>query len=137
MSVNKVIILGTVGQDPSEHTFPNGDKQAKFSIATSEKYTTKDGQKVENTEWHNIVANRAQAEIALKYVKKGNQLYIEGKLKTTEYTNKELVKQKITQIICENIQLLGGKKSESDKNDLNVPPPPQPIVSDNSDDLPF
>ena len=136
MSVNKVIILGRVGQEPKVKEFDNGNKIVSFTIATSEKYTNKDGQKVENTEWHNISVGGKVADIAAKYVVKGMQLYVEGKIKTKSW-EKDGVKHYQTEIAVDNLQFIESKKSESDKNDLNVPPPPQPIVSDNSDDLPF
>ena len=133
MSVNKAIILGRVGQDPKVKQFDNG-KLVNFTIATSEKYTAKDGKKVENTEWHNISVSGKLADIAEKYVTKGMQLFVEGKIKTRSW-EKDGVKHYQTEIQATELQFVESKKGESDKNDLNVPP--QPIVDDNSGDLPF
>ena len=85
MSVNKVILVGNVGRDPEIKHLDKGVAVAKFSLATTENYTSKTGEKVSTTEWHNIVAWRGLAEIVEKYVKKGSQLYIEGRIRTSSY----------------------------------------------------
>lgn len=111
MSVNKVILLGNVGQDP-EVRVAGEHKVATFSLATTERgYTLQNGTQVpERTEWHNIVLWRGLAEIAEKYVKKGDKLYIEGKIKTWSYEDKSGVKRYITEIFADNLEMLGGKQ---------------------------
>ena len=112
--VNKVILLGHLGKDPEIRVMETGRKVASFTLATTETYKDKNGQKVENTEWHNVVFWGPVADVFEKYVKKGTQIYIEGKLRTRSYDSKEGVKKYITEILGENMTLLGGgSKSES------------------------
>lgn len=112
MSVNKVIILGNCGKDP-EVRVVGENKVASFSVATTEKYKdSKSGEWKENTEWHNIVCWRNTAELAEKYIAKGTQLYIEGKLRTRTW-EKDGEKRYVTEIVAENIQFLGKKDSQS------------------------
>jgi single-strand DNA-binding protein len=112
MSVNKVIILGNCGKDP-EVRVVGENKVASFSVATTEKYKdSKTGEWKENTEWHNIVCWRNTAELAEKYIKKGTQLFIEGKLRTRSW-DKDGEKRYVTEIVADSIQLL-GKKEGSD-----------------------
>jgi len=113
--INKVILLGNVGKDPEIRHIPNGAAVAQFSLATSETYKDKNGSKTTQTEWHNIVLWRGLAEIAEKYVKKGDQLYVEGKIRSRSYDDKDGNKRYITEIIGDNIQLL-GKKPAGDSN---------------------
>ena len=115
MSVNKVILVGNVGRDP-EVRYLNGngaqDAQAKvatFTLATSERYRDRSGELRENTEWHNIVAWRQSADVCEKFVKKGTQLYIEGKLRTRTYTDTQGVKKYTTEIVVDSLQLLGRR----------------------------
>ena len=112
MAINKVILVGNVGKDPEVHYIESNVAVARFPFATSETYRSKDGEKITTTEWHNIVFWRGLAEIADKYVKKGSQLYIEGKIRTRSYDDKEGNKRYITEIVGDNMQLL-GKKSDS------------------------
>lgn len=109
--INKVILVGNVGGDPEVRTF-NGQKIAKFSIATTERFKDKDGELRENTEWHNISAWSGLAEIVEKYVVKGSQVYLEGKIKTTSY-DKNGEKRYSTGIDANTIKLLGRKESAS------------------------
>jgi single-strand DNA-binding protein len=111
MSVNKVILLGNVGRDPEVRYIENNVAVANFSIATTERgYTSRAGQTVpDRTEWHNIVAWRGLAQIVEKYVKKGTPLYIEGKIRTRSYDDKDGIKRYTTEIYAENIELLGRK----------------------------
>src|SRR3954471_2336854 len=106
--VNKVILVGRVGKDPEVRYLDNNVAVAKFSLATSESYK-KDGQKVEQTEWHNIVLWRGLAEVAEKYVRKGKQLYIEGKIRTRTYGD-DNNKKYFTEIIGDSMTLLGGPR---------------------------
>lgn len=119
MSVNKVIILGRLGKDPELRYTTNGTPVCRFSVATSENYTNKDGEKVQNTEWHRIVIWNKLAEHANNYLVKGSEVYLEGKLKTTSY-EKEGQKHWATDIHCNTVQFIGSKPSNSgDNSDQN------------------
>lgn len=113
MSVNKVILLGNVGKQP-EIRESNGSKFATFSLATSEKgYTTKDGRQIpDRTEWHNIVANGRVVEVIERYVTQGTKLYIEGKLRTRKYTDRNNTERYTTEVILDVLELIGGKPTE-------------------------
>lgn len=105
--VNRAIIVGTVGKDPETKTFQNGGKLTQFSIATNESWTDKNtGEKKENTEWHRIVVNGKLAEIAEKYVKKGMKLFVEGSIKTRQWTDQNGQERYATEIQCQNLQML-------------------------------
>ena len=107
--VNKVILIGNLGKDPEVRQTPSGVSVAKFSIATTEKYKDKSGELVEKTEWHNIVAFNRTAEIAGQYLKKGRTVYIEGKLATSSWDDKETGQKKYkTEIQVNELVLLGG-----------------------------
>jgi single-strand DNA-binding protein len=109
-SVNKVILLGNLGKDPEVKYTPSGLPVAKFSIATSERYKDKDGQWQERTEWHNIVAWQRLAEIVGEYVKKGSKLYVEGRIQTRSWDDKQSGEKKYrTEIVANDLVLLGGK----------------------------
>lgn len=108
MSFNKVILIGNVGRDPEIRRFENNIK-ASFSLATSETYTPKGGEKVTQTEWHNVVAWRRLAEISESYIKKGSQILVEGKIRYRSYDDKEGNKKYIVEIEADNIQMLGRK----------------------------
>ncbi|MFO7575802.1 MAG: single-stranded DNA-binding protein [Bacteroidales bacterium] len=116
MSVNKVILVGNVGKDPDVRYLEKGVAIARFPLATSETYKSRDGERVTATEWHNIVLWRGLAEIAEKYVKKGSQLYIEGKVRTRSYDDKDGNKKYMTEIVADQMQML-GKKSDSQNDD--------------------
>ncbi|HEX2613187.1 MAG TPA: single-stranded DNA-binding protein [Fibrobacteria bacterium] len=111
-SLNKVMLIGNLGKDPEVRTIPSGAKVANFPIATSESYTGKDGNRVEKTEWHNIVMWRGLAEVAEKYLKKGNPVFIEGKLQTRSWDDQNGQKKYMTEIIADNMTMLGGRRSE-------------------------
>ena len=115
--INKVILVGNVGRDPEVRYLDSGVAVAKFPLATSETYTNKSGDRVTNTEWHNIVIWRKLAEVVEKYVQKGQQLYLEGKISNRSYDDKEGNKRYITEIVVDNMQML-GKKSDRDKDSL-------------------
>lgn len=106
-SLNKATLIGNLGKDPEVRAIPSGAKVANFSIATTDSYTGKDGQKVEKTEWHNIVMWRGLAEVAEKYLKKGSQVYIEGKLQTRSWDDQNGQKRYSTEIIADNMVMLG------------------------------
>jgi single-strand DNA-binding protein len=119
MSVNKAIILGHVGNDPEIKTFDNGNKVANFSLATSESWKDKNGEKQEATEWHNIAVFGKLADIVESYVKKGQQLYIEGKIKTRSWDDSDGNKKYMTEIVLngfgDKLDMV-GKKEESNDN---------------------
>lgn len=122
-SLNKVCLIGRLGQDPKISATKSGLAVCNFSLATSEKYTDKTGTKQENTEWHRIVVFDKKAEICEKYLKKGKLIYIEGKLQTRQWENKKYpeIKHHTTEIICSNIIFLDSSKSESNDNNYEIP----------------
>jgi single-strand DNA-binding protein len=107
-SVNKVILVGNLGRDAELRYTPGGAAVSKFSLATTEVWNDKAGQKQERTEWHNLDLWGKQAETLTEYLVKGKQVYVEGRLQTDEYTDKEGVKRKSTRVKCERVVLLGG-----------------------------
>ena len=148
MAVNKVILVGNVGKDPDIKYFDNDSVKASFSLATSERgYTTTSGTQVpERTEWHNSVCWRGLAQIVEKFVKKGSQLYIEGKIRSRSYDDQQGIKRYITEVYADTIELLGKRGGDNDgsnyqggRQDSSLPPSPPDILSDDSetDDLPF
>lgn len=152
MSVNKVILVGNVGKDPDVRYLEKNVAVANFPLATTEKgYTMANGTVVpDKTEWHNIVLWRNLAEIAEKYVRKGNQIFIEGKIKTRSYEDKSGVKRYITEIYAENMQLLGKRDQQGSEAPaatvnpaasatpiVNAEPAAASAIEENNDDLPF
>jgi single-strand DNA-binding protein len=137
MSVNKVILVGNVGKDP-ECKMVGESKLAKFPLATSESYKNKSGERITNTEWHNITVWRGLAEVVEKYVVKGSQLYIEGQINYKSYDDKDGNKKYFTEIKCEQLRMIGSKPKEA-QTDSN----PQQGGADNlnpdkfPDDIPF
>ena len=109
MSVNKVILIGRLGKDPETRYMTNGEAVTNVSLATSETWKDKSGEKQEKTEWHNMVFYRRLAEIAGEYLKKGSMIYVEGKLQTRKYTDKNGVEKYSTEIIVNEMTMLGGK----------------------------
>lgn len=144
-SVNKVILVGNVGRDAEVQTTQNGAKFAKFSIATTEKYTTSSGEKKETTEWHNIVVWGNQADVAGQWVKKGRQIYVEGKLQSSEWEDKNGGgKRKGWDINASSFQLLGSKPegsaaapATSTANANATTAAPVAAGGNDNDDLPF
>lgn len=149
--VNKVILLGNLGKDPEVRHLENGRAVASFSIATSETYKNKQGERVTNTEWQNVVLWTPLAEIAEKYLKKGNQVYIEGKLTTRSWDDKDGNKRYTTEVVGRDMTLLGGRPNDGTGNDpgpgySNTSQPSQatnqveqatPAEPSGVDDLPF
>lgn len=133
--LNKVILIGRLGKDPEVRTFEGTRKVANFSLATSEVYKDKNGQRQESTEWHNIAIWGPQAEIAEKYLKKGMLLYVEGSIKTRSY-EKDGVKKFVTDIQADTFKMLerkeDGARSSNDNGDNSYVP-----ASGAEDDLPF
>lgn len=109
-SVNKVILMGNLGRDPEVRYLPSGDPVANITIATSSRYKGKTGEMVEETEWHRVTFFGRLAEIASQYLKKGRPVYVEGRIKTNKYTDKNGVERYSTDIIASEMQLLGGRE---------------------------
>jgi single-strand DNA-binding protein len=109
MSVNKVILVGRLGKDPETRYMTNGEAVTNATLATSENWKDKSGEKQEKTEWHNLVFYRRLAEIAGEYLKKGSQVYVEGKLQTRKWQTKEGQDRYTTEIIVNEMQMLGSK----------------------------
>jgi single-strand DNA-binding protein len=128
--VNKVILVGHVGRDPEVKYLEGGLAVAKFSLATTEYYKNKEGKKIEQTEWHNIVMWRQLAELAEKYVRKGSLLYLEGKLRHRSY-GEENNKKYITEVLVETMNFLGGPRVDDQKPTEQLP---ETMPADN---LPF
>ena len=143
--INKVILVGNVGKDPEVRYLEGGTAVAKFSLATSESYTNKEGTRVDQTEWHNIVLWRKLAEIAEKFVRKGSQIYIEGKIKSRSWEDKEGNKRYTTEIIGDSMTLLGKRNNEeggaphhAEHSTEKAAEPSLPAATDApTDDLPF
>jgi single-strand DNA-binding protein len=112
MSVNKVILVGHVGQDPEVRYLDNNTPVCTLRMATSDIYKNKNGERVTTTEWHSVVLWRGLAEVADKYVKKGSQIYIEGKLRTRSWDDKDKNKRYTTEIVADVMQLLGKKADD-------------------------
>lgn len=142
MSVNKVILVGNVGRDPEVRYVDNNVPVANFSLATTEKaYKTSNGTQVaERTEWHRIVLWRGLAEVAEKYVRKGMQVYIEGKIQSRSWTDKEGAKRETIEIIADQMQMLGRKGEGGDiapAAPAAAAPASEPAPAPQADDLPF
>ncbi|MGE5651582.1 single-stranded DNA-binding protein [Noviherbaspirillum sp. UKPF54] len=160
-SVNKVIIVGNLGRDPETRYMPNGEAVTNVAVATTESWKDKNsGEKKELTEWHRITFYRKLAEIAGQYLKKGSQVYVEGRLQTRKWTDKEGVERYTTEIIADTMQMLGsrqgmggGAPAPMDDDYGSAPAPrqsaggggaarpaasrPAPNFSDMDDDIPF
>ncbi|AKF79778.1 single-strand binding protein [Myxococcus fulvus] len=162
--VNKVILIGNLGADPEVRFTPGGQAVANFRIATSESWTDKNGQKQERTEWHRIVVWGKLAELCGEYLKKGRQCYVEGRLQTREWTDKENRKNYTTEVVANAVTFLGGRDAGDnmgnggggggrrnfgsqprggDNNDYGQPPPMDDGMGggssggNNEDDIPF
>jgi len=129
-SVNKVILIGNLGRDPEVRNLPDGGAITNFSIATTDSWKDKSGAKQEKTEWHRISTFQKLAEICGTYLKKGSQVYIEGRLQTRKWTDKDGVEKYSTEIIADRMQMLGGKPAgeSSQRNEKKA---------ESFDDIPF
>jgi single-strand DNA-binding protein len=138
--INKVILVGHLGKDPEVRHLDGGVTVASFPLATSESYN-KDGRKIEQTEWHNIVMWRGLADVASKYLKKGKLVYIEGKLRTRHFEDKEGHKKYTTEVVAENFTLLGRKSDFEDDQSTAAENKQEEQIDFNADggedDLPF
>jgi single-strand DNA-binding protein len=119
-SVNKVILLGNLGRDPETRYTTGGDAVTTLNIATSEQWKDKSGEKQERTEWHRVVLFARLAEIAGEYLKKGRSVYIEGRLQTRKYTDKDGVEKYSTEIVADRMQLLGGREGSGTGGDAEL-----------------
>ncbi len=143
MSFNKVILIGNVGKDPEVRHLETGAAVASFTLATTERYKNKNGELQDQTEWHNIVCWRNLAELSEKYIKKGAQIFVEGKIRTRSWSDQTGAKRYTTEIVADNIRLL-DRKGTAPAVPVESPmatPMQQPAftapIEDASDDLPF
>ena len=148
--VNKVILVGNLGNDPETRYMPSGDAVTNISIATTESWKDKQsGEQKEKTEWHRVVMFRRLGEIAAEYLRKGSQVYIEGKLRTNKWKDRDGNDRYTTEIIADEMQMLGGRggagggdyssgggSKKSSGGSQNAPPPPPP-ADEFDDDIPF
>ena len=134
--LNKVTLIGNLGKDPELKYTNSGVAVATFSLATSDSWKDQEGNMQERTEWHNIVAWRKLAEICGQYLKKGSQVYIEGKIQTRNYLDKEGVKKYITEIVADQLLMLGSGGGRPQAESTDGVPMPEPAPS-KDEDLPF
>jgi len=135
--INKVILVGNLGKDPEVQHLEGDITLAKFPLATSEPYKDKNGNKVDQTEWHNIVAWRQLADICGKYLHKGSGVYIEGKIRSRSYTDKDNNKKYFTEIVADDIRLLDRRTDNSDADAPATASAIETADSNPADDLPF
>ena len=135
--VNKVILIGNLGKDPELRYLPSGQSVAKFSLATGMRWKDKNGQLQDRTDWHNIVVFGRTAEVCNEYLKKGSPIYLEGRIQTRSYDDRDGNKRWITEIIAQSVNMLGKK----DETEVEVPEaadqPPDEEGKGTDDDLPF
>lgn len=140
MSFNKVILIGNVGKDPEVRHLETGTAVSSFTLATTERFRNKAGELQDQTEWHNIVCWRNLAELSEKYIKKGAQIFVEGKIRTRSWQDQTGAKRYTTEIVADNIRLLDRKSTVAAAPAEPVAPVQgftAPMVEDTSDDLPF
>ena len=144
--LNKVILIGRLGKDPETRLMPNGEAVCNFSVATSETWNDRNGQRQERTEWHNVTMYRRLAEIAGQYLKKSSQVYLEGKIQSRKYTDKNGVERTAYDIIVNEMKMLGGggndvQQAQSAQAETPTLPSrqaaPAAPVEDIDDDVPF
>ena len=144
--INKVIILGRLGRDPEVRNFQNGGKVVNLRIATSERYKDREGNQQERTEWHSVaIFNDRLGEVAEKYLRKGSEVYIEGQLETRKWQDQSGADRYTTEIVANEMQMLGGKSDSSgkppqaDANEFNRPAPAKSAPADDflDQDIPF
>ena len=147
-SLNKVMLIGRLGKDPEIRYTQDGSPVANFSLATSEMWTDKSGTRQERTEWHNIVAWRKLADLSKRYLSKGRQVYVEGRLQTREWDDRDGNKRRTTEIVATQMVLIGSRPEGAESAAASSPAPyrPQPSESDEppvggpaitDDDIPF
>ena|ERR1700744_5049327 len=134
--VNKAILVGHLGKDPKVSVFPSGDRAANFTIATSHEWKDKaTGEKKKQTDWHNISVYGPLASVCESYLKKGSQVYLEGRMKTRKYTDRDNIERSITEIVVEKMRMLDAKGDRTNHSDEE----PNGNVAQNAfdDDIPF
>lgn len=156
-SLNKVTLIGNLGKDPEMKVFEGGGHLARFPLATSERYTNRNGEQIERTEWHNVVLNKGLADVGEKYLKKGDKVYIEGQIRTRSWEDRQTQQQRyITEIVALEMIMLGSPQGGNSQGGGQVPadqssgttpaaapsgqpndPPPDMSKSQDDDDLPF
>jgi|SRR5688500_17184371 len=139
-SLNKVTLIGNLGKDPETRYMPNGDAVTNVTLATTETWKDKSGEKQEKTEWHRVTFYRRIAEVVQEYVKKGQQIYVEGRLETRKWTDKAGVERYTTEIIASEMKMLGkpGGNSGQEQGPRSQPSKaPENEFSDMDDDIPF
>ena len=147
MSVNKVILVGRLGRDPETRYIPNGDAITNFSLATDEQWRDRNGERQTRTEWHNVSLYGKLGEIANQYLRKGSQVFIEGKIQSRKYTGKDGIERTAYDIIGNEMKMLSNRNDGSDSGNNNAAPPtsnapPQhesttAPIDDIDDDIPF
>jgi single-strand DNA-binding protein len=145
--VNKVILVGNLGADPEVTTIDSGIKRARIRVATTETYKNRNGDRTEHTEWHNITIWRGLAEVAEKYLRKGSKIYVEGRLRTREYNDKDGVKKYFTEVAADNFVMLDradnnssnyGNQDSNSAQQNETAKSQEPVQEENpEDDLPF
>ena len=142
--LNKVFLIGRLGRDPEVRYMPNGEAVCNFSIATSETWNDRNGQRVERTEWHNITMYRKLAEIAGQYLRKGSQVYLEGRIQSRKYQGKDGIERTAYEIIANEMKMLGGGNDSGQQSNQTPSQPrrqasatPAAPVEDVDDDIPF
>ena len=141
--VNKVILVGNLGADPDMRYTNGGQGVCELRVATSESWNDKNGQRQEKTEWHRIVVWGKRAEVCAKYLSKGRQVYIEGRIQTRQYDDKDGNKRYITEVVANDVQFLGGKGGDSGRGNEALPADGAPSPQDTfgrggmDDDIPF
>ena len=142
--VNKVILVGNLGRDPELRSTPSGQQVASFSLATNRKWKDRDGNRQEQTEWHNIVCWGRQAEIAGQYLTKGRQIFVEGRIQTQSWEDRQSGEKKYrTEIVCDNFQMLGQRGDQpggggyQPQEQSSPPPPADSGGTTDDDDIPF
>ena len=147
-SLNKVMLIGRLGKDPEIRYTQDGSPVANFSLATSDFWTDKSGTRQERTEWHNIVAWRKLADLSKRYLSKGRQVYVEGRLQTREWDDRDGNKRRTTEIVASQMVLIGSRPEGADSSGASAPAPYRPQTSESDegppagpaitdDDIPF
>lgn len=136
-----MILIGNLGKDPETRTLENGVKVSSLRLATTERFTSRNGEKTEHTEWHNVVAWRGLAEVAEKYLRKGNSIYVEGKIRNREWDDRDGNKRYTFEIVADNMIMLGGRRDQADEPvsppDMEQQSQDVDMIQDPQDDLPF
>ena len=144
-SLNKVMLIGNLGKDPEVRHLENGTAVANFSIATSESYKDRNsGEIITNTDWHNVVLWRGLADVSEKYLKKGDKVYLEGKLRSRSYQDQQGVTKYITEVVVDDMVMLGNRNTgeqnsggQSQQQPTATPKAPDMKLNEEDDDLPF